>query len=100
MTKRQDLLKRYAAAAELRSKKVDEIRELLAIPPNPGDEEAVKFIAQWRETGEVSVPAQLETKAQRLLREWHSIHLVCIETQNELGLLGKAATARLITTVK
>ena len=100
MTKGQDLKRKYAAAAKLRTQKVDEIRELLTIPRDPGDEEAVKFIAQWRDTGEVSVPAQLETKAQRLLREWHSIHLVCIETQNELGLLGKAATARLITTVK
>jgi hypothetical protein len=99
MAKRQDLLKRYAAAAELRSKKVDEIRELLAIRPDPGEEETVKFIAQWRETGQVSVPALLETKAKRLLREWYSIHLVCIETQNELGQLGKAGTPRLITSV-
>jgi hypothetical protein len=99
VAKRQDLLKRYAAAAELRSRKVDEIRELLAIRPDPSDEETVKFIAQWRETGQVSVPAQLETKAKRLLREWHSIHMVCIETQNELEQLGNAATQRLITTV-
>lgn len=97
MIKRQDLSKKYAAAAELRTKKVDEIRELLAIPPDPGDEEAVKLIARWRETGQVSVPAQLKTKAQRLLREWHSIHMMCIEIQDELEQLGKTATQRRIT---
>jgi hypothetical protein len=83
VTKRQELERKYAAAAELRIRKVDEIRELLAIPPHPGDEETVKFIARWRDTGEISVPAQLSTKAQRLLREWHSIHKACVEIQNE-----------------
>jgi len=39
------------------------------MPPDPSDEEAVKFIAWWRETGQVSVPAQLKTKAQLLLRQ-------------------------------
>jgi hypothetical protein len=87
VTKRQDLKKRYTAAAKLRTKKVDEIRELLGIPPDPGDEEAVEFIGQWRETGRVSVPAQLKTKAQRLLREWHSIHMACVEIQDELARL-------------
>jgi hypothetical protein len=84
VNKRQDLKEKYASAAELRTKKVVEIGELLAIPPHPGDEEAVKFIAQWRETGRVSVPTQLKTKAQRLLREWLSIHMACIEIQDEL----------------
>jgi hypothetical protein len=86
---RQDLKKKYATAAELRAKKVDEIRELLATPPDPSDEEAVKFIARWRETGQVSVPAQLKTKAQRLLREWQSVHMACIEIQDELEQLRK-----------
>ena len=62
-------VKKYSAATKLRAKKVDEIRELLAMPPDPSDEEAVKFIAWWRETGQVSVPAQLKTKAQLLLRQ-------------------------------
>ena len=97
MTERKDLKRKYAAAAELRSKKVDEIRELLTIPPDPGDEEAVKFIAQWRKTGQVSVPAQLKSKVQRLLHEWHSIHMACIEIQNELDQLDKIATLRRIT---
>jgi hypothetical protein len=100
VTKRKDLERKYAAAAELRSKKVDEIREPLTIPPDPGDEEAVKFIAQWRETGQVSVPAQLKTKVQRLLQEWHSIHMACIEIQNELDQLDKTATLRRITAAK
>jgi hypothetical protein len=97
VTKRQDLERKYAAAAELRTRKVDEIRELLAIPPHPGDEEAVEFIARWRETGEVSVPAQLLTKAQRLLREWHSMHKACIEIQNEFEQIDKKANLRQIT---
>jgi hypothetical protein len=88
VTKREELKKKYAAAAELRTNKVGEIRELLATPPDPRDEQAVKFIAQWRETGRVSVPAQLKTKAERLLREWHSIHMACIEIQDELEQLG------------
>jgi hypothetical protein len=96
VTKRQDLKKKYATAAELRTKKVDEIRELLAISSDPGDEQAVKFIAQWRETGRVSVPAQLKTKVQRLLHEWHNIHMACIEIQNELDLLDTTATLRRI----
>jgi hypothetical protein len=96
VTKPQDLKRKYAAAAELRTRKVDEIRELLAIPPHPGDEEAVEFIARWRDTGEISVPAQLLTKAQRLLREWHSIHKACVEIQNEFEQLGKKANPRRI----
>jgi hypothetical protein len=97
VTKRQDLKKKYATAAELRTEKVDKIRQLLAISPDPGDEEAVKFIAQWRETGQVPVSAQLKTKVRRLLHEWHSIHMTCIEIQNELDPLDKAATLRQIT---
>jgi hypothetical protein len=69
VTKRQDLKRKYAAAAKLRTKKVDEIRE----------------------TGQVSVPRQLRTEAQRLLREWHSIHLASIEIQDELARFGKTA---------
>jgi len=90
VAKRDDLKRKYASAAALRTKKVDEIRELLAIPPDPSDEEAVEFIAQWLETGQVSVPAELKAKAQRLLREWQSIHMVCIEIQCELDRLGEA----------
>jgi hypothetical protein len=97
VTKREDLEKKYTAAAELRTKKVDEIRELLAIPPSPADEEAVKFIARWRETGEVCVPAELKAKAQRLLREWHSIHMACMEIQDEGEELGKESAPRRVT---
>jgi hypothetical protein len=97
LSKEKDLTEKYAAAAELRAKKVDEIRELLAIPPDPSDEEAVKLIARWRETGHVSVPAQLKIKTQRLLREWHSIHMVCIEIRDELEQLGKTASSHRIT---
>ena len=89
VTKRDDLRKKYAAAAALRTKKVDEIRELLAIPPDPSDEKAVEFVAQWLETGQISVPTKLRTKAQRLLREWQSIHIACIEIQTELDRLGE-----------
>jgi hypothetical protein len=96
VTKRQGLKRKYAAAAELRTRKVDEIRELLAIPPHAGDEEAVEFIARWRDTGEISVPAQLLTKARRLLREWDSIHKACVEIQNEFEQLGKKANPRRI----
>jgi hypothetical protein len=87
VTIREELKKKYAAAAELRTKKVVEIRELLAIPPDPRHEEAVKFIAQCRETRRVSVSAQLKTKAERLLGEWRSIHMACIEIQDELEQL-------------
>ena len=90
VTKRDDLKKKYAAAAALRMKKVDEIRELLAIPADPSDEQAVEFIAQWLETGQVSVPTQAKSKAQRLLREWQSIHITCVEIQCELDRLGEA----------
>jgi hypothetical protein len=88
VTERQDLKKRYAAAAKLRTKKVDEIRQQLGILPDAGDEEAVKFIARWRETGKVPIPAHLRTKTQRLLREWHSIHMACIGIKDELEQLG------------
>jgi hypothetical protein len=90
VTKRDDLKKKYAAAAALRTKKVDEIRELLAIPPDPSDEKAIEFIAQWLETGQVYVPTKLRTKAQRLLREWQSIHMACTEIQYELDRLDEA----------
>jgi len=90
VTKLKDLKKKYAAAAELRMQKVDEIRELLAIPPDPRDEQAVEFIAHWLETGQVSVPLELKTEAQRLLREWQSIHMACVEIQHELEQLGEA----------
>jgi len=90
VAKRDALKRKYAAAAALRTKKVDEIRELLAIPANPSDENAVEFIAQWLETGQVSVPTELKTRAQRLLREWQSIHMACVEIQCELDRLGEA----------
>ena len=57
---RDDLKKKYAAAAELRMKKFDEIRKLLAIPPDPRNAEAVEFIAHWLETGQVCVPIELD----------------------------------------
>jgi len=85
VTTRDDLRKKYEAAAALRTKKVDEIRELLAIPPDPSDEKAVEFIVQWLETGRVSIPGKLRSKAQRLLREWQSIHMACVEIQRQLG---------------
>jgi len=90
VTKQEGLKKKYAAAATLRTKKVDEIRELLAIPPDPRDEVTVEFIAHWLNTGQVSVRTELKTKAQCLLREWHSIHMACIEIQCELERLGEA----------
>jgi len=89
VAKRDDLNKKYASAAALRTKKVDEIRELLAIPPDPSDEEAVEFIAEWLETGQFSVSDELKAKAQRLLREWQSIHMACVEIQCELDRLGE-----------
>jgi hypothetical protein len=92
VTKREELKKKYAAAAKLRTKKVDEIRELLAIPASPDDEGAIKFIVHWRETGQVSVPAELKTRAQRLLDEWHNIHMACVEIQHEFERLGNEAT--------
>jgi hypothetical protein len=39
----------------------------------------------------------LLTKAQRLLREWHSIHKACIEIQNEFEQIDKKANPRQIT---
>jgi len=90
--KRDDLKKKYTAAAKLRIKKVDEIRELLAIPHDPRDKQAVEFIARWLETGLIPVAAELKTKAERLLREWQSIHMACIEIQYQLDRLGKNAT--------
>jgi hypothetical protein len=87
VTEQEDLKKRYAAAAELRSKKVDEIRELLAIPPGPGDQEAVKLIAGWRETGQVCVPAEQKTKTQRLLREWQCIHIAVHRNTGRIGAI-------------
>jgi hypothetical protein len=90
VAKRDALKRKYAAAAALRTKKVDEIRELLAIPADPSDEAAVEFIAQWLETGQVSVPAELKGDAQRLLHEWQSIHMACVEIQCELDRLGEA----------
>jgi hypothetical protein len=67
------------AAAELRTKKVDEIRELLAVRPDPGDEEAVKFIALWRETGENQKSKIRSNKASGTLHAGQRL-LVCRRT--------------------
>jgi len=75
LTKREDL-KRFSKVKELRLKKLDEIRRLLSISPDADDREVLGIIKWWRETGadETSVPAELKTKVDRLLSEFHTLN--------------------------
>ena len=85
MTRRQDLKREWLVVAELRLEKLEEIRELLSISPDANADEAVRIIKWWRETGDVSVPAELKNHGDRLLREFHTLNEVSLEILDELA---------------
>jgi hypothetical protein len=85
MSKREEL-KTFSKVKELRLKKLDEIRRLLSISPNADDQEVLGIIKWWRETGagEASVPAELKTKVNRLLSEFHTLNEANLEVMDRL----------------
>jgi hypothetical protein len=84
MTKRQNLKREWLVVAELRLERLEEIRELLSISPNAEADEAVRIMKWWRETGDVSIPAKLKSRGDRLLRELHKLDEVKLEILDEL----------------
>jgi hypothetical protein len=74
MTRRQDLKREWLVVAELRLEKLEEIRELLSISPDADADEAVRIMKWWRETGNVFIPTELKSHADRLLREFHKLN--------------------------
>jgi len=95
MTRRQDLKEEWLVVAELRLKKLEEIRELLSISFNPDADEILRIMKWWRETGDGSIPAKLKSHADRLLREFHSLNEVSLEILDELEAVAPATTSLL-----
>jgi hypothetical protein len=92
MTRRQDLKEEWLVVAELRAKKVGEIRELLSLSLNVDADEVLKIMKWWRETGDGSIPAKLKSHADRLVREFHSLNEASLEILDELEAIAPAAT--------
>jgi hypothetical protein len=90
MTRREDLAK-LSEVLELRSKKLDEIREFLSMSPEADDKEVIGVMKWWQETatGDPSVPLELKTKATRLFGEFHSINDANRQILDRLETLGK-----------
>ena len=84
MTRRQDLKREWLVVAELRSDKLEEIRELLSISPDADADEAVRIMKWWREIGDV-LPTELKNHGDRLLRECHRLNEVRLEILDELA---------------
>jgi hypothetical protein len=95
MTRRQDLKEEWLVVAELRLKKLEEIRELLSISFNADADEILRIMKWWRETGDGSIPAKLKSHADRLLREFHSLNEVSLEILDELEAVAPATTSLL-----
>jgi hypothetical protein len=95
MTRRQDLEEEWLVVAELRSKKTEEIRELLSISPNADAEEVLRIMKWWRETGDGSIPAKLKSHADRLVREFHRLNERRLEILDELLAIAPATTSLL-----
>jgi hypothetical protein len=95
MTRRQDLKEKWLVFAELRLKKLEEIRELLSISFNADADEILRIMKWWRETGDGSIPAKLKSHADRLLREFHSLNEVSLEILDELEAVAPATTSLL-----
>ena len=85
MTRRQDLKRGWLVVTELRLDKLEEIRELLSISPDANADEVGRIMKWWRETGDVSVPAELKNHGDRLLREFHTLFEVSLEILDELA---------------
>jgi hypothetical protein len=92
MMQREDL-KRLSKVAELRLKKLDEIRRLLSISPDADERDVLRMMKWWRKTGagEASVPVELKTRVDRLLCEFHSLNDANLEILETLEALGKRA---------
>ena len=85
MTRRENLRK-LGEVTELRSKKLDEIREFLSVSPDADDQDVLGIMKWWQKTaaGEPSVPPELKTRADQLFREFHSINDANLQILDEL----------------
>jgi hypothetical protein len=88
---RREYLRKLSEVAELRLKKLDEIREFLSISPDTDDQDVLGIMKWWEKTaaGEPSVPAELKTKVDRLFCEFHSINDTSLEIVDKLEALGR-----------
>jgi hypothetical protein len=94
MTRREDLRK-LSEVTDLRLKKLDEIREFLSISPDADDQDVLGVVKWWQKTacGDPSVPAELKTKADRLLCEFQSIDDAKLEILDKLEAFTQARGA-------
>ena len=81
----QDLETEWLVVADLCSQKLEEITELLSISPDADADEVLGITKWWRETGDVSIPAELKNHGDRLLREFHRLNEVSLEILDELA---------------
>jgi len=96
MTRREDLRK-LSGVAELRLKKLDEIKEFLSISPDTEEQDVVGIMKWWKKTaaGEPSVPAELKTEMDRLFTEFQSINDANLEILDKLEALGRRGRQQL-----
>jgi hypothetical protein len=94
MTRREGL-RRINELAELRSKKLNEIREFLSVSPETDDRAVLGIIKWWQKTAacEPSFPPELKADANRLFDEFHSIEDANRQIPDKLEDLGKRGHA-------
>jgi hypothetical protein len=90
MTRREDLIK-LNEIAELRAKKLDEIREFLSISSQADDQEVLVIIKWWQKTSayEPSYPTELKAQANHLFGEFRSINEANRQILDRFDGLGK-----------
>jgi len=93
MTSAKDLRK-LSEVAELRLKKLDEIKDFLSISPDTDDRDVLGIVKWWQKTadGEPSVPTELKTKVNSLSGEFYSINDAGLEIVDKLKASGRPST--------
>ena len=86
---RHENLRKLNEVVELRLKKLEEIREFLAILPDAEEQDILGIMKWWQKTAAVqsSVPTELKTRADRLFREFHTIDDANVQILNEPSIM-------------
>jgi hypothetical protein len=91
----EDLTNEWPAVAELRSMKVEEIRDLLSISPAASVEEVLRIVKWWQDSHDGSFPTKLKSQAHRLLSEIHSLNEANLKILDELRNHGIVAEVQI-----
>ena len=81
--------------AELRSMKVEEIRDLLSISSAASVEEVLRIMKWWQDNLDGSFPTKLKSQAHRLLSEIHSLNEANFKILDELRTVAPAMASLL-----